>query len=69
MSITMMVHRATNIRLDHVYEENANSVTLEITGDDGEIELTIFDLPRHVTEKLAVLADNFTTHTKRDEAA
>jgi hypothetical protein len=56
-------------RLDSTYEDNANSVTLQIASDDGEIEITVYDLPRHVTAKLHALADGQTTKHERVEAA
>jgi hypothetical protein len=63
-------HRATNVRLSHTYADNGNSVTLEIESeDDGRTEITIYDLPSSVTDKLHALRDQYTTHSVNDKAA
>jgi hypothetical protein len=66
---SLSIHRATNVRLSHTYVDNANSVTLEIENENGTFEITIFDLPSSVTDKLYVLSDRHTTHSVTNEAA
>ena len=57
------VHRATNIRMDSRYPQNANSVTLEIVrGNREPVFITINNLPKEATDKLDALADSNTRH-------
>jgi hypothetical protein len=65
----LSLHRGTNVRLATTYVENANSVTLEIESEDGNVEFTIYDLPSSVTDKLHALRDQYTQYIVRDEAA
>ena len=61
-------HRCKGIRLDTTYVDNANQVTLDIESDEQEIKITLFDLPKEITDKLNVFRDE-RTHDWSDELA
>lgn len=68
MTTQITVHHCVNVRLDRTYVQNANSVSLEIETDEDKIDITLFDLPAEVTDKLAALRDADTQdHKDRDE--
>ena len=60
MSVYMTFHRCANVRLSSTFVSNANSVQLTIEHDGGETEITLYDLPREVTDKINVLRDKWT---------
>ena len=61
MAMSITFHHCENVRISHTYSQNANSVCLEIHSEDGVMEITMFDLPQEVTDKLKVLHDDDTS--------
>ena len=62
--IDLNIHYAQNVRLKSRFPSNNNSVTLEITREEGSdpVSFTIYGLPEAVTEKLEIFADSNTRH-------
>jgi hypothetical protein len=54
------MHRCVNVRLSGTFASNSNSVTLSIQNNQGETEITLYDLPYEVTEKFAAFRDVYT---------
>ena len=54
MTYTMNIHRVTQVRARPVHYDNANSVGLYFsTEDGGHFTLTLFDLPTEAAEHLS----------------
>lgn len=65
----LILHNCTALRLERTFVTNGNSVTLQIEHDgDHVVEITLYDLPAEVTDKLAVLRDDGTSDFTEEEA-
>ena len=64
----MMLHYCKYVRVATTFVDNANSVTLEIESDDGDVSLTLFDLPTKFTEAMKSLRDEWTRDHYREAA-
>jgi hypothetical protein len=69
MSVNLMFHRCTNVRLASTFVRNGNSVQLVITHDGNDTEITLYDLPVELTEKFERFRDKWTHDYKDEEAA
>jgi hypothetical protein len=50
---TVMIHNCKNLTTDGVSLNNANAITLTVETEQGDIQITLFDLPK----KQATLID------------
>lgn len=57
MSTDIAFHRCSNFRLERTYRTNANSVTLAIEHDGQTTEITLYELPKEITDKFEAFRD------------